>query len=140
MKNRSSRRWLRPAVAVGAIGLTVGVVAAFTRAAPAASAAAARSARSRSAAAAATTSVAGGAGAGGGGGAAVGAVGHPAAAALGEVVVHAGLGPDADKEGDALARRHHAGVIERDADGVAEPFLAVLVLAVVDGTRLMRYP
>jgi len=37
MKNRSSRRWLRPAVAVGAIGLTVGVVAAFTRAAPAAS-------------------------------------------------------------------------------------------------------
>src|SRR5574342_320470 len=53
---------------------------------------------------------------GGGGGAAIRAVRQPAASALGKVVVRPRLGSDADQEGDALARRHHAGVVERHAD------------------------
>src|SRR5207247_4140767 len=48
--------------------------------------------------------------------AAIGAVAHPAATALGEVVVHAGFGAEPHQEGDALGRGHEAGVVERHCD------------------------
>ena len=55
----------------------------------------------------------------GGGRPAIGAVAHPAAAALGEVVVHPRLGADAHQPADALARRHEARLVQAHADGLA---------------------
>src|SRR5262245_6049274 len=49
----------------------------------------------------------------------IGAAAHPAAAALGEVVVHPRGRPYSDEKGDALPRRHHARLVEDDADGLA---------------------
>src|SRR5215471_4655441 len=46
----------------------------------------------------------------------IGALAHPAASALGEVVVHAHGWSHADQEGDTLGRRHHARGIEGDPD------------------------
>src|SRR5262249_50027612 len=49
----------------------------------------------------------------------IGALAHPAASGLGEVVVHAHGGSHADQEGDALGRRHHARGVEGDPDRLA---------------------
>src|SRR5215467_1574119 len=46
----------------------------------------------------------------------IGTLAHPAASALGEVVVDAYGRSHADQEGDALGRRHHARGIEGDPD------------------------
>src|SRR5215470_2187521 len=51
-----------------------------------------------------------------GGRSAIGTVTHPAAAALGEVVVHPRGRSHADEKGDALSRGHHARLVEGDAD------------------------
>src|SRR6266545_1836991 len=55
----------------------------------------------------------------GGGGPAIGAVAHPAAPALGEVVVDPRVGADADQPADALARRHEGRLVQPHADGIA---------------------
>src|SRR5262245_51467121 len=49
----------------------------------------------------------------------VGTVSHPAAPALGEIVIHARLGPDTDHEGDGLGGGHEARLVERHADRIA---------------------